>query len=77
MRPLSYGDILALDGDPGSGWRATVGRLERPGCVATAYFQDGVRELCVELPDGRRFEALLLSTATQGGAERVCELAAA
>lgn len=74
--PLGRGSVIAFEGELGlPAWRATVGHLELGGRIATAYFQDGVRDVIVELPDGRVLDALLRDTSIVHGVERVCELA--
>jgi hypothetical protein len=77
LQPLGRASITAFDGDLGLGsWRATLGRLEHAGRIATAFFQDGVRQISIELPDGRVLDATLRGTSVAHGAERICEVAA-
>lgn len=55
-------------------WTATVGSLDQPGHVATAYFARHIREVVLSLNDGRGARATLAGTSFTPGAERVCEL---
>ena len=67
------GGIAAIDG-AGSRWRATVGRLDRPGHIASMYFAGGVREVMLRLDDGRSARARITGTSFIASAERVCQL---
>jgi hypothetical protein len=56
------------------GWMATLSKLDRPGAITRAYFTDGIRNVFVHLPDGRRALARITGTSYSAGHERVCEL---
>jgi hypothetical protein len=55
-------------------WMATVGHLDQPGQVATAFFAHYVREVVLSLNDGRGARARLVGTSFSPGAERTCDL---
>jgi hypothetical protein len=55
-------------------WHARLRHLEQPGCVATLYFSQGVREVELRLEDGRRGTALISGTSFTADAQRVCDL---
>lgn len=59
----------------GEDWRATLAKLDRPGMVATLFFAEGLREVSLQLEDGRAARARITSTTFLASAERVCELA--
>ena len=54
------------------GWTATVSKLDRPGAIAKAYFTDGVRNVFVHLPDGRRARARITGTSFTPARDRTC-----
>jgi hypothetical protein len=56
------------------GWTATISKLDRPGAITKAYFTDGVRNLFVHLPDGRRALARITATSFTPARDRTCEL---
>lgn len=68
------GGMAELDGG-GINWRATLGRLDRPGHVASMYFAGGVREVLLRLDDGRSARARITGTSFIAASERVCHLA--
>ena len=68
------GGMAEIDG-AGMNWRATLGRLDRPGHVASMYFGGGVREVLLRLDDGRSARARITGTSFIASAERVCQLA--
>lgn len=77
-RPLGSALIENWDGDAaGRSWRATIGHLERAGALATAYFSEGIRDVVVELPDGRAINAIITGTRFVSAGERLCDLVAA
>ncbi len=55
-------------------WTATVGHLDRPGVMASAYFAGGLREVALSLNDGRGARARVIGTSFVAGSERICEL---
>lgn len=59
--------------DAGTPWRGRLRQIDRPGVVASLYFAQGVREVVVELADGRSARARIGGTHFAGG-ERVCQL---
>ncbi len=67
------GGMAEIDG-AGVNWRATLGRLDRPGHVASMYFAGGVREVQLRLDDGRSARARITGTSFIASAERVCQL---
>lgn len=68
------GGMAEIDG-AGISWRATLGRLDRPGHVASMYFAGGVREVLMRLDDGRSARARITGTSFIAASERVCHLA--
>jgi hypothetical protein len=62
-----------LEFDAGTPRRARLRQIDRPGVVASLYFADGVRDVIVELDDGRRARARIGGTHFSDG-ERVCHL---
>ena len=68
------GGIAEIDGG-GVSWSATLGRLDRPGHVASMYFAGGVREVLLRLDDGRSARARITGTSFIAASERVCQLA--
>lgn len=68
------GGMAEIDG-AGIHWSATLGRLDRPGHVATMYFNGGVREVLLRLDDGRSARARITGTSFIAASERVCQLA--
>ncbi len=68
------GGMADIDG-AGINWRATLGRLDRPGHVASMYFGGGVREVLLRLDDGRSARARITGTSFIASSERVCMLA--
>ena len=55
-------------------WSATLGHLDRPGILVSAYFARGVRDVLLSLNDGRRARARLTGTSFGDAGERTCEL---
>ena len=69
-RPLGSGAVVGT-----SGPRVfTVGRLQRPGDVASAFFADGVREVLLTPAGGYEVKAVILGTRFTSSGERLCEL---
>ncbi len=68
------GGMAEIDGTAMS-WSATLGRLDRPGHVASMYFAGGVREVLLRLDDGRSARARITGTSFIAASERVCQLA--
>jgi len=68
------GGMAEIDG-AGMSWRATLGRLDRPGHVASMYFAGGVRDVLLRLDDGRSARARITGTSFIAASERVCQLA--
>lgn len=56
-------------------WAASVAKLDRPGLVASLYFSEGLREVRLQLDDGRTARARITGTTFIPAAERVCDLA--
>lgn len=61
-------------GGTAEAWTATVGRLDRPGAMANAYFAGGLREILLSLNDGRGARARVVSTRFVASSERICQL---
>ncbi len=73
-RFITGGTVTVTDGGA-DGWRATLSQLARPGVVASMYFGEGVREVTLQLADGRAARARITGTSFSATAERVCDLA--
>jgi hypothetical protein len=56
------------------GWSGRMRHLDRPGQVATMYFAEGVRDVIVELEDGRRSRARITGTSFIAALQRICDL---
>jgi len=56
-------------------WSATLGHLDRPGILVSAYFGRGLRDVVLSLNDGRRARARVIGTSFAGAGERTCDLA--
>jgi hypothetical protein len=56
-------------------WSATLGHLDRPGILVSAYFAHGIRDVVLSLNDGRRARARVIGTSFATAGERTCELA--
>lgn len=66
--------VLDRAPEDGARWRATLRRLDRPGALTRAYFVDGVRDVVVQLDDGRRLNARIAGSSYTADNERVCYL---
>ncbi|HEY8173193.1 MAG TPA: hypothetical protein VIH21_08890 [Dehalococcoidia bacterium] len=67
------GGMVEFSGSP-SAWTATLRQLDRPGVIASQYFADGLREVTLELEDGRRARARITATSFVAASQRICEL---
>lgn len=59
----------------GASWTATLARFDRPGLIASLFYGARVREVVLQLDDGRQGRATMTGTAFVAGGERVCHLA--
>ena len=60
------------------GWQATIRALDRPGAIARAYYTAGLRDIVLELGDGRRAPGHITGTSFSLELnERTCEICGA
>ncbi|HYM14611.1 MAG TPA: hypothetical protein VEZ14_03565 [Dehalococcoidia bacterium] len=71
---LVTGGVATVTGTA-EAWNASVAKLDRPGLVASLYFSEGLREVRIQLDDGRCARARIIGTTFMPAAERVCDLA--
>lgn len=55
-------------------WAAVLRDLDRPGAVALAFFGQGVRDVVLEICDGRCVRGRITGTSFVVGDERVCRI---
>ena len=56
-------------------WSATLGHLDRPGILVSAYFSRGLRDVVLSLNDGRSARARVTGTSFAAAGERTCDVA--
>ncbi len=66
------GGTLHLEG--AAAWTAVLRDLDKPGAVASAFFGQGVRDVVLELCDGRHVRGRITGTSFVVGDERVCRI---
>lgn len=70
------GGTLYLEGLVAA-WTAVLRDLDKPGAVASAFFGQGVRDVVLELCDGRHVRGRITGTSFVVGDERVCRITGA
>jgi hypothetical protein len=83
--PAAPATLIAADGQAitaalieisadGPVWTATLTRLDRPGLVASLVYGRGVRDVTLQLNDGRSALARITGTAFVAGGQRICQI---